>query len=74
MLIERLVILFLQIGFRARPEGFGLIQRLFDVGAFQGDRNAQVIRVLAHQLAQAACLEEFLVLISQVQNHFGAAV
>ena len=33
-----------------------------------------MIRVLAHQLAQARRLQELLVLVAQVQDHFGAAV
>ncbi len=74
VLVERLVVLVLQLGFRTRPKSLRLIQRLVAVGRFQHDGNAQVIRVLAHQLAQARGFQKFLVLIAQMQDDLGAAI
>ena len=74
MLVERLIVLVLELRFGPGPERLGLIERLLLVAGLQNDRYAQMIRILAHQLTQLRRFEELLVLIAQMHDHHRAAI
>ena len=74
VLVERLVIFILELGFGPRPECLRLIDGLLGIARLEDDGHAQVIRVLAYQRPQSRRLQEFLVLVAQVHDDFGTAI
>jgi hypothetical protein len=74
VLVESLIVLILELGFRPRPESLGLIDRIFRLAGLENDGYAQVIRILAHQSAKPRRLQEFLVFVAKVHDDFGAPI
>ena len=85
MLVEGFVFVFRHFRFRASPQGTGLIdgfvfaRRLHGLGLFvplflgHADRQRDVIRVLAQNLAQLPAVEQIFLFGAQVQNDFRTA-